>query len=80
MSTITMAKKKRGRPRGSRTQKLPVETHQPSTFCPKCKSSERENYQRTVRKVIGTMEVVWRRTSCKICGQSRVDKSATPVE
>ncbi|QDV53708.1 hypothetical protein Enr17x_57890 [Gimesia fumaroli] len=80
MST-TKARKKTGRPKGKKTQDLPV-VEISATHCPKCKSTERTGY-RDVR----TMEhsgiapggypynfISWKRTECLKCGQHRIDK------
>ena len=74
--SIAMAKaKKRGRPKGSRTQKLPVQQHTPDTTCPRCGSVEREPYNHTVTKTLGKKTYTWRRTRCTACNQGRIDKS-----
>ena len=51
--------------------------------CPKCGSTERSRYVCVVRRPSTGMDadgqphshVVWRRTRCRACGQSRVDRS-----
>lgn len=51
--------------------------------CPKCQSTERERYFKTVEVAIGGREldgneythVVRRWTRCKACGQARIDRS-----
>lgn len=50
--------------------------------CPKCGSTERTEYNQTRAPMVvgGTKDgkkfnaVVWRRTTCKVCGQARIDK------
>ena len=67
--------KKRGRPKGSKTQRLPVQEHTPDTYCPKCGSIKRDPYHHTVTRKIGDKTYTWRRTKCLECRQSRIDKS-----
>lgn len=50
--------------------------------CSKCRSTERTEYSNTIRRPLKGQNadgpyntVVWRTTSCKKCGQRRVDKS-----
>jgi len=71
----------KGRPKGP-SEKPPVNTVEPSR-CPKCGSTERENYfGRTVQEHAGLDPdgnpytlIVRRRTRCARCGQVRIDRT-----
>ena len=77
----TPAKKKPGRPKGSKNQRCPAVDVTPSR-CPKCGSTRRSAYSGSPRIVThaGVHEgkpfthVVFRRTRCLDCGQCRVDR------
>ena len=71
-----------GRPTGARTEKVITEAN-PSQ-CPKCGSTDREPYSNVrVMEFAGVdprngqayTHVVWRRTRCRACGQSRIDRA-----
>lgn len=74
-------KPKAGRPVGAKTQKLIASTA--PGRCPKCGSTDREPYHDVrAMQYSGTTEqgdaythIVWRRTRCKCCAQSRIDRS-----
>lgn len=77
-----MDEKKRGRPKGAKTQDVEtVEVQQ--TTCPKCGSSRRSSYIGTPRHVDCSGErdgliytsVTFRRCRCLSCGQLRTEKT-----
>lgn len=64
-------------------KKIPIVELRKSS-CPRCGSTEHTNYHNVRTPLLSsgiTSDgreyncIVWRRTSCKICGQSRIDKS-----
>ena len=72
---------KPGRPKGSRTRRLPVVTVA-ATQCQKCGSTERGRYTRTTETPHPCVwdgrsytHVVRRWTACAACGQSRIDRT-----
>lgn len=78
------AKRKAKKPRPRKSQKpTPPVVDAPATRCPRCGSTDREPYHRTVRRICNGQlpsgeiytAVVWRRTFCRQCGQARIDKS-----
>lgn len=77
-----MEEKKRGRPKGAKTQDVEtVEVQQ--TCCPKCGSTQRSSYIGTPRHVQSSGEhnglpynsVTFRRCRCLSCGQLRSEKT-----
>lgn len=76
-----MTEKRRGRPKGSKTQNVP-RVYVVAPRCPSCNSSERGSYFGTPQtlEVSGEIDgqaynrVVWRRARCK-CGQTRIEKT-----
>lgn len=79
--TATKTKKGRGRPKGSKTEDLPIVDVSVS-LCSKCKSTERTRYYsiKTMEYSGTTLQgnpynfISWKRTTCKKCGQNRIDK------
>lgn len=77
----TTTKSKQGRPKGAKTVKKPESTGL-LTRCNACGSTDRERYTnpRSIQQhgiaPDGSPynQVTWRHTSCKSCGQVRVDK------
>ena len=71
-----------GRPKGATTEKR-ISDATPSR-CAKCGSTERTGYADVRTMPFAGADsagnpythVVWRRTSCKHCGQSRIDRSS----
>lgn len=73
--------KKPQSPKAARTKNPPVVDAKP-TACPTCSSTEREPYFNVRERAIAGerdgrpyTHVVWRRTRCKACGQTRDDKA-----
>jgi RNase P subunit RPR2 len=72
---------KAGRPKGSKTKKVAV-VDAVRTRCIKCGSTQRTKYsQRRELNTSGVLpdgtefdKVIWRRTTCKKCGQVRDDR------
>lgn len=69
------------RPKASRPRSVPIVEAAP-TACPKCGSTERLNYFNVREQAIAGerrgqphTHVVWRRTRCTACGQTRDDKA-----
>ena len=75
----TLAKKK-GRPKGARTEDNPVVIVDVPK-CPKCGSINRDNYSHTKTMDFNGIhngqvytKVIWRQTKCADCFQKRIDK------
>lgn len=74
--------KRRGRPAGSKTKQVPT-VAVPASRCPHCGSTNRGEYtnrrefdhEGTTPEGAPYNRVVWRRTSCQDCGQSRDDRT-----
>ncbi|HAH46841.1 hypothetical protein [Gimesia sp.] len=80
MTTAALSKPKAGRPKGSKTEQLPiVDFVLPQ--CSKCKSSERTGYNNVKTRASSGIApdgypynfVSRKRTSCRNCGQRRID-------
>lgn len=71
--------KRRGRPRGAKTERPPVVEHELTT-CPRCSSTNRSAYFNHREHVIDGKRHVWRRTRCEDCGQLRDDKTIVESE
>lgn len=80
--TKTKKKTRRGRPKGSRTQRRDYQTVEPSR-CPQCGSTQREAYsQTTTQEYAGETpdgrpytHIIRRWTRCRACGHPRVDRT-----
>lgn len=79
--TATKQKRKTGRPKGKKTQDLPV-AESFASQCPKCRSTERTGYNRVKTMQYSGVSpddkpfnyISWKRTACLNCGQHRIDK------
>lgn len=65
------------------TRKRPEVAFATVTRCPKCDSTEREPYSGVITKELPGIDpqtgeahthVIWRRTTCRDCGQHRIDR------
>jgi hypothetical protein len=80
MTTDALSKPKGGRPKGSKTQQLPI-VDVVLSQCSKCQSTERTGYSNVkTRASSGTAPdghpynfVSRKRTRCRNCGQRRID-------
>lgn len=80
--------KKPTTPKPKTTKPAPAKSELTPSACPKCGCTEHTGYHGIRRMATGGTTasghvynlIVWRRTSCKSCGQHRVDRSYEMVE